>query len=69
MRLIGGAKDMKQRGIISTYMVAAIAVLMLMLAGAVLALKKQIEVNGEQRARITEQATALEAPQKTRKQG
>jgi len=60
---------MKQNGIISTYMIAAIAVLMILLAGAGLALKKQIEVNGEQKARIEEQATALEAAEKTRKEG
>src|SRR4030042_993883 len=60
---------MKQNGIISTYMIAEIAVLMILLAGAGMALKKQIEVNGEQKARIEEQATALEAAEKLRKDG
>lgn len=59
---------MKQTGVISTYLIAAIAVLTLLLAGAGLALKKQIQVNGEQRATITEQANALEAADKQRKE-
>ena len=46
-----------------------IAVLILLLSVAGLALKKQIEINGEQRARIEEQATALEAAEKLRKDG
>jgi FKBP-type peptidyl-prolyl cis-trans isomerase len=59
---------MKQTGIISMYLIAAIAVLTLLLAGAGFALKKQIEVNGEQRARIEEQATAMKQAEKLRQE-
>ena len=51
------------------YLIVALVILGLMLTGAGLALKKQIEVNGEQKARIDEQTIALEAAEKTRKEG
>lgn len=51
------------------YLIVALAILGLMLAGAGLALKKQIEVNGMQKARIEEQSIALEAAEKLRLEG
>lgn len=51
------------------YLIVALVILGLMLTGAGLALKKQIEVNGAQKERIKEQATALEAAEKTRREG
>lgn len=51
------------------YLIVALVILGLMLTGAGMALKEQIEVNGEQKERIKEQATALEAAEKTRKEG
>lgn len=50
------------------YLIVALVILGLMLTGAGMALKKQIEVNGAQKARIDEQTTALEAAEKTRKE-
>ena len=51
------------------YLIVVLVILGLMLTGAGMALKKQIEVNGEQKERIEEQATALEAAEKSRKEG
>jgi len=45
-----------------------IGIMLLLLMGAGLALKKQIEVTGEQRARIEEQAKALNAAEEQRKE-
>ena len=50
----------------SKYLIAAIAVLMLLLAGAGMAIKKQLEIKGALDARITEQATALKAAEQLR---
>jgi septal ring factor EnvC (AmiA/AmiB activator) len=52
----------------SKYTIIGIVVLSLLLVGAGAALKKQIEVNGEQRARIEEQATAMKAAEKLRQE-
>jgi hypothetical protein len=52
----------------SKYTIVGIVVLSLLLVGSGAALKKQIEVNGEQRARIEEQATAMKAAEKWKKE-
>lgn len=52
----------------SKYMTIGIIVLSLLLVGAGFALKKQIQVNGEQRARIEEQATAMKAAEALRQE-
>lgn len=48
------------------YLIFALVILGLMLAIAGLALKKQIEMNGEQRARIEEQAKAMKEAEQMR---
>lgn len=48
------------------YTIASIIVLILLLSGTGFALKKQLELNGEQRAQIKEQSAALELAEKLR---
>lgn len=57
---------MRQAGFATSYFIAALAVLLLLLAGAGVALKKQIENNGEQRARLAVQAAALNVAEQLR---
>jgi septal ring-binding cell division protein DamX len=52
----------------SKYTIIGIVVLSLLLVGAGAALKKQIEVNGEQRALIEEQANAMKAAEALRQE-
>jgi hypothetical protein len=52
----------------SKSLLITIGLLILLLLAAGLALKKQLEVNGEQRARLEEQAKALNAAEEQRKE-